>query len=108
MMPICMSLGTVVGLSTVMMKSAESLVVIGGNYIGLEMGQLFSNLGTKVTIVEALERIAPLEEPEISEWMRRILTQQGITFNVAPSSTGPSAPSATPPATPPGSAGGRR
>lgn len=56
----------------------ESLIVIGGNYIGLEMGQLFSNLGTKVTIVEALERIAPLEEPEISDWMTRILTEEGI------------------------------
>ncbi len=56
----------------------ESMIVIGGNYIGLEMGQLFASLGTRVTIVEALERIAPLEEPEISEWMTRILVDQGI------------------------------
>lgn len=56
----------------------ESLVVIGGNYIGLEMGQLFANLGSKVTIVEALKRIAPLEEPEISEWMTEILKDEGI------------------------------
>ncbi len=56
----------------------ESMVVIGGNYIGLELGQVFANLGTKVTIVEALDRIAPLEEPEISEWMKRILADEGI------------------------------
>lgn len=56
----------------------ESLVVIGGNYIGLEMGQVFANLGSKVTIIEALDRIAPLEEPEISEWMTKILFEQGI------------------------------
>lgn len=56
----------------------ESLVVIGGNYIGLEMGQLFANLGSKVTIVEALDRIAPLEEPEISEWMTKILRDEGV------------------------------
>jgi mercuric reductase len=56
----------------------ESLVVIGGNYIGLELGQVFANLGTKVTIVEALERIAPLEEPEISEIMTRVLEEQGV------------------------------
>lgn len=56
----------------------ESMIVIGGNYIGLEMGQIFASLGTKVTIVEALERVAPLEEPEISAWMRRILVDQGI------------------------------
>jgi mercuric reductase len=56
----------------------ESMVVIGGNYIGLEMGQVFANLGSKVTIVEALDRIAPLEEPEISQWMTTILKEQGI------------------------------
>ena len=56
----------------------ESLVVIGGNYIGLELGQVFANLGSRVTIVEALERIAPLEEPEISEVMTRILEEQGV------------------------------
>ena len=56
----------------------ESLVVIGGNYIGLELGQVFASLGSKVTIVEALDRVAPLEEPEISEAMTEILEGQGI------------------------------
>jgi mercuric reductase len=67
--------------STTAMELAElpgSVVVIGGNYIGLELGQVFANLGSKVTIVEALERIAPLEEPEISETMTRILEDDGI------------------------------
>jgi mercuric reductase len=59
-------------------KLPESLVVIGGNYIGLELGQVFANLGSKVTIVEALDRIAPLEEPEISEAMTELLGFQGI------------------------------
>jgi mercuric reductase len=56
----------------------ESLVVVGGNYVGLEMGQLFARLGAQVTIVEAQDRIAPGEEPEVSAWMRRILAGQGI------------------------------
>jgi mercuric reductase len=56
----------------------ESLVVIGGNYVGLELGQVFANLGSRVTIVEALERIAPPEEPEISEVMTQILEDQGV------------------------------
>jgi mercuric reductase len=56
----------------------ESLLVIGGNSIGLELGQVFANLGTKVTIVEALDRIAPLEEPETSEVMTQILEEQGV------------------------------
>lgn len=59
-------------------KLPETLVVVGGNYVGLEMAQLFANLGTKVTILEALPRIAPLEEPEISRWMTRILADEGI------------------------------
>jgi mercuric reductase len=56
----------------------ESLVVIGGNYVGLELGQVFANLGSKVTIVEALDRITPVEEPEISEVMTQVLEEQGI------------------------------
>jgi mercuric reductase len=42
------------------------LIVVGANAIGLELGQLFVHLGSTVTFVEALDRIAPFEEPEIS------------------------------------------
>ncbi len=42
------------------------LIVVGANAIGLELGQLFLHLGSKVTFVEALDRIAPFEEPEVS------------------------------------------
>lgn len=44
----------------------DTMIVVGANAIGLELGQLFLHLGTKVTFVEALDRIAPFEEPEIS------------------------------------------
>lgn len=44
----------------------SDLVVIGANAIGLELGQLFLHLGSQVTFVEALPRVAPFEEPEIS------------------------------------------
>ncbi len=57
----------------------RSLVVVGGNAVGLEQGQLFARLGSAVTIVEALPRIAPFEEPEISEALTGILTEEGIT-----------------------------
>ena len=56
----------------------ESVVVIGGNYIGLEMGQLFADLGARVSVVEALERLAPNEEPEVSAWITGVLEDQGI------------------------------
>lgn len=53
------------------------LIVVGANAIGLELGQLFSHLGSKVTWVEALDRIAPFEEPEISDLMRSHLVSEG-------------------------------
>ena len=60
-----------------------SLVVVGGNYIGLELGQVFAGLGSRVTIVEALDRIGPFEEPEISEAMTRILQDEGIEITTS-------------------------
>jgi mercuric reductase len=58
------------------------LIVVGANAIGLELGQLFLHLGAKVTWVEALERVAPFEEPEISEALGRHLEGQGATIHV--------------------------
>ena len=57
----------------------ESLIVVGGNYIGLEMGQLFARLGSQVTVVEAMQRIAPNEEPEVSEALSGVLRAEGIS-----------------------------
>lgn len=56
----------------------ESLIVVGANAIGLELGQLFAFLGTKVTLIEALNRVAPFEEPEISHKMRDVLEEDGF------------------------------
>lgn len=55
----------------------KQLIVVGANAIGLELGQLFAHLGSKVTWVEALDRIAPFEEPEISGIMRDHLEAEG-------------------------------
>jgi mercuric reductase len=56
----------------------ESLIVAGGNYVGLELGQLFARLGTRVTLVEALPRLAPGEEPEISQVIEDVLASEGV------------------------------
>lgn len=56
----------------------EHLLVIGANAVGLEQAQLFANLGASVTILEARDRIAPFEEPEISVALTQILGDQGI------------------------------
>jgi len=54
-----------------------SLVVIGGGFVGLEQGQLFSRLGSAVALV-VRRRIAPVEEPEISEALTAIFSEEGI------------------------------
>jgi mercuric reductase len=56
----------------------ESMAVIGGNAVGLELGQLFARLGTRVTIVEVLDRLAPFDEPEISAAIENVLGDDGI------------------------------
>ncbi|WP_347125393.1 mercury(II) reductase [Microbacterium sp. SY138] len=57
-----------------------SLLVIGGNAIGLEQAQLFSDLGTRVTVIEIAARIAPLEDPEMSTALQGALASQGMQF----------------------------
>jgi pyruvate/2-oxoglutarate dehydrogenase complex dihydrolipoamide dehydrogenase (E3) component len=57
----------------------EHLVVIGGGYIGLEFGQLFLRLGSKVTVVQMGPQImGPHEDPDIAECMYDILTGEGM------------------------------
>ena len=55
-----------------------SLTVLGGGAIGLELGQAFSRFGVDVTIVEALDRLAPLEEPEVGAVLADAFTAEGI------------------------------
>jgi len=63
----------------------RSMVVVGGNYVGLELGQLFARLGVEVTLLEALERLAPGEEPELSEVIEQVLADEGVTVRTASS-----------------------
>jgi len=56
----------------------SSLAVIGANAIGLEMGQLFARLGVRVTLIELLPRVAPFEEPEVSETIAGVFRDEGI------------------------------
>lgn len=56
----------------------ESLIVIGGGAIGLELAQAFSRFGCMVTVVEALDRILAPEEPESSELVAKVLRSEGI------------------------------
>ena len=57
----------------------ESLVIVGAGAIGLELGDFFSAMGSKVTIVEAAPHVAPLEDADIAAELRRALQKGGIT-----------------------------
>jgi dihydrolipoamide dehydrogenase len=69
-------------------KVPEHLVVIGGGYIGLEMGTVWRRLGAKVTVVEFLDRVTPGMDMEVSKTFQRILTKQGMTFRLGTKVTG--------------------
>jgi dihydrolipoamide dehydrogenase len=58
----------------------KHLVVIGGGYIGLEMGSVWLRLGAKVTVVEFLDQILPNMDGEVARVMRRALEKQGMVF----------------------------
>ena len=60
----------------------KKLVVIGGGYIGLEMGSVWSRLGSEVTVIEYLDYITPGMDREISNEFQKILVKQGIKFKM--------------------------
>ena len=57
----------------------ETMLVIGGGAIGLELGQVYTTLGTKVTIVEFMKTLIPAADFDIVEPLRKKLERQGIT-----------------------------
>jgi len=60
----------------------ESLVVVGGGVIGLEMASYFNTVGSKVTVIEMLDHIAGPADRELSTLLQKNFTQKGITFNL--------------------------
>jgi dihydrolipoamide dehydrogenase len=69
-------------------KVPEHFVVVGGGYIGLEMGSVWRRLGAKVTVVEFLDRITPGMDGEVSKNFQRILKKQGMDFRLKTKVTG--------------------
>ena len=63
-------------------KVPNKLAVIGGGYIGLEMGSVWSRLGSDVTVIEYLDFITPGMDREVSNEFQKILTKQGIKFKM--------------------------
>jgi dihydrolipoamide dehydrogenase len=61
-------------------KVPEHMVVIGGGYIGLEMGSVWRRLGAKVTVVEYMDRITPAMDIEVAKEFQKTLGKQGMVF----------------------------
>ncbi len=60
----------------------KKMVIVGGGYIGLEMGSVWSRLGSEVHVVEFLDHITPGMDKEISNEFMKILKKQGINFHM--------------------------
>src|SRR5512132_3798042 len=63
-------------------KVPETMVVIGGGYIGIELGSVWRRLGAKVMVVEFLDQILAGMDGEVSKAMLRILQKQGLAFKL--------------------------
>jgi dihydrolipoamide dehydrogenase len=61
----------------------KRLLVVGGGYIGLELGSVWRRLGAEVTVVEFLDRITPGLDGEIGKQFQRILARQGMKFQLS-------------------------
>ena len=69
-------------------KIPKELVIIGGGYIGLEMGSVWKRLGSNVTVIEFLDTIIPEMDKDISKEFLKILQKQGINFKLGSKVTG--------------------
>lgn len=60
----------------------RELIVLGGRYVALELGQMFARLGSRVTIVQRSEQLLPGEDPDVAAALRELLEQEGIHVRV--------------------------
>ncbi|WP_341791306.1 dihydrolipoyl dehydrogenase [Rickettsia endosymbiont of Gonocerus acuteangulatus] len=63
-------------------KVPENLIVVGGGYIGLELGSVWRRLGSKVTIVEYADSIVPMLDKEVASQFMKLQLKQGIEFKL--------------------------
>ncbi len=69
-------------------KVPETMIVVGGGVIGLELGSVWSRLGAKVTVIEFLDKILGAMDADVSKQFQRMLGKQGIDINLSSKVTG--------------------
>ena len=62
-------------------RSRSRLLVLGAGAVGMEFASIFSRFGTKVTVIELLDRVLPLEDEEVSAEVEKAFRKQGITVH---------------------------
>ena len=60
----------------------EHLAIVGGGYIGLELGSVWNRLGARVTVIEMMPKIATVLDGQITRSLQRILSRQGLSFRL--------------------------
>src|SRR3546814_8531573 len=58
----------------------SKLLVIGSGAIGIEFASFYNDMGAEVTVVEMLERVVPVEDKDVSTFLEKSLTKQGMTI----------------------------
>ncbi|MEZ0260905.1 MAG: dihydrolipoyl dehydrogenase, partial [Alphaproteobacteria bacterium] len=74
--------------SLVLDKVPATMAVIGGGVIGLELGSVWMRLGSKVTVIEYMDRLLPGSDLEVSKEMKKIMTKQGMELKLSTKVTG--------------------
>ncbi len=69
-------------------KVPGKMIVVGGGYIGLELGSVWSRLGSEVTVVEYADRIVPAMDHEVGQAFQKSLEKQGLSFRLGQKVTG--------------------
>lgn len=69
-------------------EQPKSLLIIGAGVIGVELASVYARIGTKVQLVEALDRVMPSMDRQVSKELQRILTKQGLEFFLEQKVTG--------------------
>lgn len=64
-------------------KLPEHLIILGGGPIGLELGQGFAHLGSKVTVIDMLPSLFPNDDPEVGPLMEKVLNEDGLSLKLS-------------------------
>jgi pyruvate/2-oxoglutarate dehydrogenase complex dihydrolipoamide dehydrogenase (E3) component len=65
----------------------QHLIVLGGNYLGLEFGQMFRRFGSQVSVIELNDQIVPREDSEVAESLQKALDSEGMHFHLGAKTT---------------------